>query len=78
MDKGFWERFAGLYDLVMKTRGAAGFSPAWAWTADDYVAFLESHGLAVEQQRLFEARQPLCVAVARMPGVTGRGRAHAD
>ena len=62
----------------VKLIGAAGFSPAWAWTADDYVAFLESHGLAVEQQRLFEARQPLCVAVARMPGVAGRGRAHAD
>lgn len=32
MDKAFWERFASLYDLAMKTRGGAADEAA-AWTA---------------------------------------------
>ncbi|QOS69397.1 class I SAM-dependent methyltransferase [Eggerthella guodeyinii] len=55
-----------------KLIGAAGFSPARSWTADGYRAFLEANGLVVEESRLFDARQPLLVAAARVVGRAAR------
>lgn len=55
-----------------KLIGTVGFSPARSWTADGYRAFLEANGLVVDESRLFDARQPLLVAVTRPAGRAAR------
>lgn len=46
---------------------AAGFSSEHEWDETSFLSFLSQEGMQVVDHRGFAARQPLCVAVCRLP-----------
>lgn len=49
----------------LKLIEAVGFSAKNEWTRASYLAFIERTGLPLVESRMFEAKQPLCVAICR-------------
>ena len=49
----------------LKLIGSIGFQPENEWTHQHFLSFLSDSGLELLDSRMFESKQPLCVAVAR-------------
>lgn len=43
-----------------------GFRAKNEWNRDDFFDFLNSNGLEVEEYRMFDSKQPLCVAITKI------------
>ena len=49
----------------LKLIAAVGFSTERDWSEQSFLGFLGEAGLEVAEHRMFEAKQPLCVAICR-------------
>lgn len=52
-------------ERFLKLIGSIGFRPENEWTNQQFLTFLSDSGLELVDSRMFESKQPLCVAIVR-------------